>query len=271
MVRANVGFYLHTRRFRVILPIYIVVALIFPILYGANVLQRPADVYSYTSLALGELLSFTALLAALLAGDAISQDFGRQGFFTLTQPVRRSEIMLARTLAAFVFSALAMLAWIGIGLVSGLAFYSSIVANWAPILGFSILLAGSIVSFVVLFSSLFKSPTMSVVVSVLIVWLVMPIITGVLDLVGVEPWFLLTYAGGVVDGLAEKIYPPHVTSITAIAGGAGSAATVMTPSITVTTFTPYVWEAAVIMAAYLVVSLALGWFVYSRKELRDVS
>lgn len=181
------GFYFHTKRFRVILPAYILLALVFPILYGANILQRPADVYSYTSSALGELVSFTALLAAMLAGDAISQDFGRQGFFTLTQPVRRSEIMLAKTLAAFVFSALAMLVWIAIGLASGVAFYSSVVANWALIVVFSVLLVGSVVSFVVLFSSLFKSPTMSVIVSVLVVWLVMPLITGVLDLVGVEP------------------------------------------------------------------------------------
>jgi len=270
MVRANAGFYLHTRRFKVILPIYVILGLIFPILYGANVLQRPADIYSYTSAALAELVSATTLLVAMLAGDAISQDFGRQGFFTLTQPVRRSEIMLARTFAAFLFSALAMLVWIGIGLGSGLAFYSAVVPNGALILAFSVLLVGSVVSFVVLFSSLFKSPTMSVVVSVLVVWLVMPIITGILDLVGVEPWFLLTYAGGVVDSLAEKVYPPHATSIPVSAASAGASATAA-PSITLTTFTPYVWEAAVIMVAYLVVSLALGWFVYSRKELRDVS
>lgn len=262
MVRANIAFYLHTRRFKVILPIYVVFALIFPILYGTNVLQKPLDINDYTSSALGELISITALLVALLAGDSISQDFGRQGFFTLTQPVRRSEIMLARTFAAFVFSAIAMLAWISIGLATGFAFYGAVVPNGALILAISVLLVGSAVSFVVLFSSLFKSPSISVVVCVLVVWVVMPLITGVLDLVGVEPWFLLTYAGDVIPGLIGKVYPEHYVSMPVSAQGV---------TITVTTFEPYVWEAIVIMMAYLVVSLALAWLIYSRKELRDTS
>jgi ABC-type transport system involved in multi-copper enzyme maturation permease subunit len=256
MVRANMGFFLHTRRFKVIFPIYILLALIYPILYGANILQPP-DINSYMSNALGELVSGTVLLIAMLAGDSISQDFGRQGFFTLTQPIRRSEVMLARTLAAFVFSALAVLVWIGIGLATGYAFYAAVGANLVLILVLSILFAGSVVSFVVLFSSLFRSPTVSVVISVLMLWLVMPIITGVLDLVGVEPWFLLTYAGEAIDDLATIPYPSHITTIAA------------SSSIAVTVYTPYVWEAVVIMGAYLAASLTLAWLVYSKKELTE--
>jgi ABC-type transport system involved in multi-copper enzyme maturation permease subunit len=263
MVRADIGFYLHTRRFKVALPIYVILALIIPILYGAGVLQKPPDINDYTASALGELVSATVLLTALLAGDSISQDFGRQGFFTLTQPVRRSEIMLARTLAAFLFSEVAMLLWIGIGLASGYVFYGAVVANWGLILAISALFVGSVVSFVVLFSSLFKGPSISVVVSVLVVWLVMPLITGVLDLAGVEPSFLLTYAGDVITNLTAVSYPQHVTSITASGGGG--------ITITITTFEPYVWEGVVIMAAYLVASLALAWLIYSRKELKDAS
>jgi ABC-type transport system involved in multi-copper enzyme maturation permease subunit len=265
MVRANLGFYLHTRRFKVVFPLYIVLALIVPILYGVNALSKPPDIYSYTEGALSEFVFATVLLVAMLAGDAISQDFGRQGFFTLTQPVRRSEIMLARTLAAFIFSSLAMLVWIGIGLISGLIFYTAVVPSAWLILLLAALFVGSVVSFVVLFSSLFKTPTTSVVISVVIVWFLMPVISGVLDLAGIEPWFLITYAGGVVEALASQVYPAHITTITATGGlGAG-------PTVTVSTYTPYVWEATAIMAAYLVISLALGWLIYSRKELTETS
>ena len=263
MVRANIGFYLHTRRFKVIFPLYVFLGLIFPVLYGANVIQKPPDINSYTTDALGELVFATVLLVGLLAGDAISQDFGRQGFFTLTQPVRRSEIMLARTLAAFAISAFAMVVWIGVGLVSGYMFYTSVVANTALILALALLLVGAVVSFVVLFSSLFRSPTVSVVISVLVVWFIMPIISSVLDLVGVEPWFLITYAGDAIDDLAKASYPAHFTSTSVSAGAAGT--------ITVNSYVPYVWEAAVIMVAYLVVSLVLAWLVYSRKELTEAS
>ncbi len=262
MVKADMRFYLHTRRFKVILPFYIIVALLFPILYGTNVLSKPLLVNDYTASAFGELVSFTVLLVALLAGDSISQDFGRQGFFTLTQPVRRSEIMLARTFAAFVFSTVVMLVWIGIGLATGFTFYGAVVANWALILVTSVLLVGSVVSFVVLFSSLFKSPSISIVICVLVVWLVMPIITGVLDLVGVEPWFLLTYASDAITNLTAVSYPQHFVSTSVTEGGT---------TITVSAYTPYLWEGALIMVAYLVISLALAWVVYSRKELTEAS
>jgi ABC-type transport system involved in multi-copper enzyme maturation permease subunit len=263
MVRADIGFYLHTRRFKVIFPLYVVLALIFPVLYGANILTKPPDVNSYTTEALGELVFGTVLLVGLLAGDAISQDFGRQGFFTLTQPVHRSEIMLARTFAAFTISAFSLLVWIGIGLVSGYMFYASFVTNTLLILGLSLLLVGSVVSFVVLFSSLFRSPAVSVVISVLVVWFIMPLVSGVLELLGVEPWFLLTYAGDAIDDLAMSPYPAHFTSTSVSAGAEGT--------ITVSSYAPYVWEAALIIAAYLVVSLALAWLVYSRKELTEAS
>ena len=257
------GFYLHTKRFKVIFPIYIIVAFIFPALYVTKVYQ-PSDVYSYTSIALTELVSLTVLLVALLAGDAISQDFGRQGFFTLTQPIRRSEIMLARALAAFVFSAVAMMVWIGIGFITSYAFYTAIISNTALYVALALLFVASVVSFVVLFSSLFRNSTTSVVLSVFVVWFIMPIITEVLDLVGIEPWFLLTYAGEGLGDLTQASYPVHFTSTPINTGTSGI-------SMTLTSYTPYVWETALIMVAYLVVSLALAWVIYSRKELTEAS
>jgi ABC-type transport system involved in multi-copper enzyme maturation permease subunit len=263
MVRANMSFYLHTRRFKVILPIYIIVAFIFPVLYLTKVYQPP-DVYSYTSSALAELVSLTVLLVALLAGDAISQDFGRQGFFTLTQPVRRSEIMLARTLAAFIFSAVAMMVWIGIGFITSFAFYATVIPNMALYIALAVLFVASVISFVVLFSSLLRSPTTSVVLSVLVVWFLMPIITEVFDLVGIEPWFLLTYAGEGLGDLTQASYPVHFTSTPINTGTSGV-------SITLNSYVPYVWETAAIMAGYFLVSLVLAWIVYSRKELTEAS
>jgi ABC-type transport system involved in multi-copper enzyme maturation permease subunit len=154
-----------------------------------------------------------------------------------------------------------MLVWMAVGLVTGYAFYQSVVGNVGLIFGLSVLLVGSLVSFVVLFSSLFKTPNTSVVVVTMVVWFVMPIITGILEFVGVEPWFLIYYAGGTITALTELTYPPHSVTISAPGGG---------QTISITTFTPYVWEAALIMVGYLVASLVLAWVVYSRKELKDI-
>lgn len=246
-----------------VLPLYVTLVLVFPLLIAANVQQKPPDIYSYTSSGLGNFVFATVVVAALLAGDAISQDFSRQGYFTLTQPIRRSEIMLARTLSAFGFSLLTMLVWTGVGIGSGLAFYGSSVPNTALITLFVILFIASVVSFVILLSSLFKSSMVSVIVSVLVVWLLMPILSGVFELVKIEPWPLITYAGSVVTDLAASSYPPHVQTL--------SVGTANSSIVSVTIYNPYIWEAAAIMVAYLVVSLALAWLVYSRREVREVS
>ena len=264
-------FYVSTRRFLVIIPIYLFLALLFPALSIAGMIAKPPDVYTYAQQALGSFTFATALAAGLLAGDAISQDFSRQGLFTLTQPMRRSVVMLARFGSATAAATLVVVVTFLLpGFVFSEYFYSEIVPNTLGILGMAIVFIAAVVAFVVLFSSLFKSPTVSIIVALVVVWIVMPTISGLLPLISgsLEPWFLLTYAGGAVSDLAQKVYPPHVSQLSAVFGrgenGGGSGSTF-------TTYTPTVEEALIIMLAYLALSLILGWLVYSRRELRDVS
>lgn len=271
LLRTYLKFYVSTRRFLVIIPIYLFLSLLFPALSIAGILVKPADVHTYAQQALGSFTFATALAAGLLAGDAISQDFSRQGLFTLTQPVRRSVVMLARYGSATAASALVVVvSFLLPGFVFSEYFYSELVPDTLGILGMSLVFIAAVVAFVILFSSLFKSPTVSIVVALVVVWIVMPTISGLLPLINgsIEPWFLLTYAGGAVSDLAQQVYPPHVARLR---GGFGAGGDAGGPGLTVTTYNPTVEEALVIMVAYLAVSLLLGWLVYSRRELKDVS
>jgi hypothetical protein len=258
LLNTNLRFYFQTKRFIVILPLYFFITLIFPILIIAGYISKPLDVYSFTSEGLNNFSNASALVAALFAGDAISKDFSREGFFTLTQPVKRLEIMLSRYLAGSIVTILTMFAsyfipWI----IFSEAFYSSIDPNIGEIVLFAILFNLSLVAFAVLFSSLFRSSTIGIIITLLVIYLIMPAVTGILQFLGIEPWFLLTYAGSLIGNLGLKDYPPHIQTLSS-------------QNSKFTIYNPYVWEASIIMVSYLVISLIISYFIYTRRELKEI-
>ncbi len=267
LLKTYLKFYVTTKRFLVIIPLFLLLFLLFPVFIAAGVVSKPADAYAWVTLGFSNFSFSVALVAGLLAGDSLTQDFSRQGLFTLTQPIRRSVILLARygsaTLASIIVIVVAY--WVP-GLIASEAFYQSLVPSIPEIFVLSMVFVASIVAFVVLFSSLFKSSTISIILSIVFLTILMPTISMFLPFAGVEPWFLITYAQGALGGLAQRTYPPHVQQSTfpIFGPGAGSG-----PIVTL--YTPSVPEALAIIFAYLLVSLLLAWLVYSRRELKDVS
>ena len=257
LLRAYLKFYFQTKRFLIVFIIYLFLSLLGPTLIATGVIQKAPTVYDFTGTALSNLSSAIVLACAILAGDAVSQDFSRQGLFTLTQPISRARILLARYLAAFIASAgVFILSYYLVVAVTGYLFYGKFIPNILEVAAMGLLLTASMVAFVMLFSSLVKNPAVSVLLSVIVVLIGMGVINGIAEVANVEPWFLLTYAGGAVSGLALQTYPQHIQSLGI-------------PWFNVNIYTPYVSEAIEIMAAYLLISIALAYLVYSRRELRE--
>jgi ABC-2 type transport system permease protein len=238
------------------LVLYMLVILLYPALILAGVIQKPSLVSDFIGTPVGFFGDLATLGSALLAGDAISQDFSRQGLFTLSQPFGRTRIMLTRYISALSVSAGLALAFFVIAAVTGYAYYGQLTPNFAEMVGFAVLYVAALVAFVMLFSALFRSPSISIIVSVLVVIIAMPIVTGVLELTSTEPWFLITYAADVVPSLMSTSYPQHVTPISA-------------GTVNVSVFIPSPLEAAAILVGYLVVSLVMIQIIYNRKELRE--
>ncbi len=262
LFRANLKFYFSTKRFLVVLPFYVFVSVLFPLLVIFGVAPRSPDIYTYTQSGFLTYSLTAALVSGLLAGDALSRDFTREGMFILSEPVKRSKILLSRYAAALAATSLIMVFFYDlIGLSFAYYIYGEVVPESWLIVVMSLLYVASMVAFVMISSSAFKNSNVSIVVAILSVWIVMPLITSVAGFVHVEPWFLLTYAGNVLQALAQRAYPPPVQSIPI--GGVGNGL----PSELF--YNPAFWESVVIMLAYLVVSLSLAWLVYSRRELRE--
>jgi len=261
LFRTYLKFYFQTKRFYAMLILYMLIVFLVPALTLTHVIAKPASVTDFLSTPIGFFAELATLGSALLAGDAMSQDFSRQGLFTLSQPFGRARVMCTRYLSALSVSAGLALVYFAVAGATGLAEYSAVTPHYVEMVGYAVLYVAAVVAFVMLCSSLFKSPSISIIVAVLLLILAMPIAMSIMDVTSVEPWFFITYASYAITALAGQQYPPHLQ--TTVVNATSNA------SITVSTYTPTLVEAPTIMVAYLVVSLAVSLFIYRQRELRE--
>lgn len=221
-----------------------------------------ASASDYLSGYLAEIVDVIVLTGAFLGGDALAVDLaGGPGYLMLAQPVRRQTLLAGRFCAAAVTGAAIGFVYYAFAATAVEYFYGTIPSAFVTSLGMALLflLAALAVSF--FFSSFFRSPTVSVVTALLILIIGFPIVTEVASLTGTEPWFSLSYGGsGITSVLATNFSHKTVTHIAV--GGAQST------SIDVTTFSPYGWEAAVILAVYAALFLGLAYAIYRYKEVK---
>lgn len=257
LLKTYTKFYLKTKRFTVMLPLYILISMATPLLIAKGIVPKPADVYSFTTQTLGGVSDDVLLVAAVLVGDAISQDYSLQGYFTLTQPVSRLQLMLSRYISSFIGVCIIMVATFAVGIGFSYYLYGSVVGDIGEILALTILFAASLTMFVMMFSSLFRTQSLSIVVSILAVVVAMPLIEGVVVFLShVEPWFLITYAASAISDLAMKSYPAHYTLA-------------MLGTRKLYSYQPTVPEASLIMLGYLIVAGVIAYAVYVRRELKN--
>jgi ABC-2 type transport system permease protein len=232
-----------------------------PLLIVAKVIPAP-PAGQYLMVAVGAAPVLGTLLTAIIAGDSISQDFSRQGLFTLSQPLGRVRIMTSRFLAALVVSAGLVLFFLLASAAFSEAFNDGLIANYWEMVAFSVVYTAPVVAFVMMFSALFRNPAIAIVAVAFFLFIGATVITGLLESSSVEPWFLLTYASQVITDIVIVPYPPHALSGTLHLGAAQQNSSNI--------YQPTPLEAVTIMAAYLVGSLTVCSFAYSRKELKEI-
>ncbi len=246
--------YLRSRRFAILLSIALIISALLTFLVAHF---RPAGIARlapWTSTRCGgaRSSSFLAVLSGVFfGGDAIAGEFqNKTGYFTVPNPIRRSSIYVGKYLAAFVAATLILLVYLAIAVANGLYYFG---ANIPYQFGESFLFAWfyllAILGFTFMFSSLFKTSSYAILVSAILLIIGFSIIQGVIEaLAGIEPWFLISYGSGII---ANVLTVPYPTSSTRFG---------------VTTFAVTIPEGLIIIAAYFVVSAAIGLLLFERKE-----
>jgi ABC-2 type transport system permease protein len=262
LARYQLRNYLRSRRYVLMMAIVAAVGII----YSAVIAYfRPAsfvsDPVTFYSAGWGSGVTFLIVVAGVIfGGDAIAGEFqSKTGYFLMGIPIRRSTIYVGKYFAAFAAALTAVIFYLAILVANGLYYFGASAFPWQ--LGASFLLAIvfllALLGSTFLFSSLFKTSTYAtLVVAVLFLFGFTILQELIVVLVKIEPWFLISYASGVIGDIFISPYPAHVT----VTRGFGPGAEMMT------TYTPTIVEGVAIMLLYFIATSLLGLFLFEREE-----
>ncbi len=254
--------YFRARRFYVMLGI---VALIGGLLTFAAVYTRspffgfkdPDPALAFYSVFWGSFATLVVLLSvAFFGGDAISGEFqNKTGYFLIPNPLRRSVAYVGKWLAALGASTLILAVFALIALANGTYFFgTSLPYQFGESVVFAWIYLVSALGLTFMFSSLFKSSSISILMTVILLLFAFNVIDVVAMVVaGIEPWFSITYAAGIIGNVLVPGFTPGPSP-------AG------TPRFAYTAWNASFPEGLAIMAVYFVVTAALGLWLFERKE-----
>lgn len=251
--------YFRARRFYVML---IIVLLITGLLTAAIAYYRPpaflgADALAFYGAGWGRFVSFVVILStAFFGGDAISGEFqNKTGYFLIPNPIRRSAIYIGKWSAALAASTIVLGIFALILVANGIYYFgTSIPWQFDQSFLFAWMFLVAALSLTFAFSSLFKSSSISILMSVILLLFVFGVIDAVSeDVIGIEPWFSITYGAGIVANVLSSTFPPHLLTETV-------------GRFSITTYNATIPEGLAILAAYFVVTAALGLWLFEKKE-----
>jgi len=253
--------YFRSRRFFILLTITLLISGLLTFIVGY---YRPGGFLdsdlSFYSGWWGNSVTFVIVLSGIFfGGDAISGEFqNKTGYFGIPNPIRRSSIYIGKWLAAFIAATAILGVFTAITVGNGLYYFG---LNVPYQFGLSVLFAwfylAAVLGFTFFFSSLFKSSSMSILVTAILFLFIFTLIqTLLVNLVHVEPWFILTYGAQIIGHIFMVPYPPH-TSVASFGPPGG---------FTFTTYNVTIPEGLAIIGLYFIITAILGLVLFERKE-----
>lgn len=251
--------YFRSRRFFVLLIIDVVIAGLITALvgyFGLDSINVTTALQFYSFMWGGFITLVTILAGIFFGGDAISGEFqNKTGYFLVANPLRRSSIYIGKWLGAFIASMIVFAVFAGIT-VGNVTYYFGLVIPYQFVesLLFSILYLMGVLGLTFLFSALFKSSAMSITVTAILFLFVFSLLQTVLNgLLGIEPWFIITYGAGIIGNVLADKYP----TAQAVRGIGGRERTIYAVSIP---------AGLAILLGYFVVTAVLGLIIFERRE-----
>lgn len=267
LTRYQLGEYLASRRFVILLGITVIIGVIITAIVGYYRGALVSDPLAFYGSFWGTGAVYTIVLAAVIfGGDAIAGEFqNKTGYFLMGLPIRRATVYIGKFIAAFAASVSVLLVYLVIMLGNGAYYFGSGFLPWqlVPSVILAVVYLLAVLGTAFLFSSLFKTSAYGFVLTAILFLFGFTLLQDLVQgLVKVEPWMVISYASGAI-GL--------VFSASVNWGLAGTITTVRVPTgggsfDTVTSYTPGVAEAVVIMVAYFVLTAIVGLLMFEREE-----
>jgi ABC-2 type transport system permease protein len=212
------------------------------------------EVKQWTSTYYGYVSLIVIVSGAFFAGDAIASEFEQKtGYMLFPNPVKRASLVIGKFIAAFLPVLLAVGFYYAIGVISMWAAYGTIPAATATSFAYAVLFSCCVLGLTFLFSAVLKGSMGATLLAFFTLFLILPIIGFVLTFTGNEPWYLPTYASGIIT----YIFDPPVKRVEIVP----------TDSLKLYIFYPDFLISVVVMAAYFIATLFLSIMITNRKEM----
>jgi ABC-2 type transport system permease protein len=248
-VRFELLKHLRRRRLFIVAGLAIMVPLFFYIYFYK---QHPTAASDFAGTSLAFMNVLIVISAAMFAGDAICGDFEKKTSLLLfPTPQKRSSIFAGKYIAALMGTLLVVsLYYLVLTLQTGQLFgWGNIPAELGKSFATALIYSTAAVSVVFFVSSLLKRSMPATIVGFLVLLMILPIISMLVTLLNHEPWFIVTYSGGLI------------TDVLGVAGAFGRE-----HGDVMRQFTPTFGTGIAVMVTYAIVCLAAGMAVAVRKE-----
>ena len=227
-----------------------------PIALGAEAAEDPADYMS-------GFISWANILivigATMFAGDAIVSEFqSRTGYLLFPNPVRRSSIFIGKYLSTVGIIVLMLVVYYGVAALLTFAMTGggTVLALYSMLFACAYGAAAAALGFLI--SSIFKGSTGSLVLTLFTLLMILPLITQLLPIGEIKPWFMLTFCGSVISYIMIEPYPTDAMESIPIGNG---------EFMTYWSYYPDVWPSLAVLAVYVIVCLGLGMYLFKRREM----
>jgi ABC-2 type transport system permease protein len=166
-------------------------------------------------------------------------------------PVKRTSLVLGKFAAAFISALLPIGFYYALGAGGLLGIYGTISWEIGTSFLYALLYLLCVLGLTFLFSSLLKSSMAATLLSFFMFIFILSIMSSVITLAGVEPWFMPNYAAG----STTQVINPQKDAVMEFQG------------VKIYQFYPKFPASIIVQAVYLIAALALSTVITNRKEM----
>ena len=205
--------------------------------------------------------------ATLFAGDSLASEFqGRTGYLMFPNPVKRYVFFTGKFLASLLTMVFVVAVfYVAVSLLT--IWHSQRFSDLTyDSFGLSVLYIVAAISVGYLISSIMKGATGALVFTFAVLFLIFPIIDGVLSFAGAKPAFSLTFSAQAISFIMQSPYPTDQL-LTFPVGGRFLGGDAGGDSVEIWNYFPEVSTAALVMIIYAVVCVAAALIIFQRREM----
>lgn len=217
-------------------------------------LSRPEDSTEFIRNLLVLITFFIVISVTLFGADAVVYEFERKtGYLIFPMPLERSVLIFGKYLSAFIASIIVVGYHYLLSIVLVFVINGSVPSKVGLSFLYALLYVLSTLSIAFMISAFMKGTTGSSILTFALLIFIIPSIHSALAFAGVKPWFLVTFAGSIINLVFRDPYPEDTTD--------------QYGDLTVHIYYPEISISIIVMILYAVLCLLLCWKIATSKEM----